>query len=130
MEGIRVESFNPAHPAVEVWINLDRPEERDDRGRSASRWSPAIDVRHFDIAADLSQPGRDKDWSKGRLKVGVSFPPRDDGAKAVQLYLDNFAQVTAAGEGGRPLPFLRDHLGARSAGLDNRIYDGSLVVLP
>jgi Peptidase family M1 domain len=129
IEEIRVESFNTAHPTVEVWINLDRPEERDDRGRSASRWSPAIDMRHFDIAVDLSQPGRDKDLFKGRFKVGVSFTPRDDGAQAVQLYLDNFAQVTAASEGGRPLPFLRDHLGARSAGLDNRIYDGSLVIL-
>lgn len=129
IEEIRVESFNAAHPAVEVWINLDRPEERDGRGRSASRWSPAIDIRHFDIAVDLSQPGRDKDWSKGRFKVGVFFTPREDGARAVQLYLDNFAKVTAVREGARPLPFLRDHLGERSSGLDNRIYDGSLVVL-
>jgi len=129
IEEIRVESFNTAHPAVEVWLNLDRPEERDGRGRSASRWSPAIDIRHFDIAVDLSQPGRDKDWSKGRFKVGVFFTPREDGARAVQLYLDNFAKVTAVSEGGRPLPFLRDHLGQRSTGLDNRIYDGSLVVL-
>ncbi len=131
IEEIRVVSFNTAHPTTEVWLNLDRPEERDERGRSgsASRWSPAIDLRHFDIAVDLTQPGRDKDWSKGRFKVGVTFNPQQDGARAVLLYLDNFAKVTAAGEGGRPLPFLRDHLGGRSAGLDNRIYDSSLVVL-
>ncbi|HEY7214914.1 MAG TPA: hypothetical protein VIC28_09810, partial [Thermoanaerobaculia bacterium] len=131
IEEIRVASFNSAHPAVEVWLNLDRPSERDERGRSGSisRWSPAIDLRHFDIAVDLTQPGRDKDWSKGRFKVGVTFVPQQDGARAVLLYLDNFAKVTAASEGGRPLPFLRDHLGERSAGLDNRIYDSSLVVL-
>jgi len=32
-------------------------------------------------------------------------------------------------EGGKPLPFLRDHVGARRANLDDRLYDASLVVL-
>ncbi len=129
LEEIHLESFNTVHPATEVWVSLDRPAERDARGRPTSRWNPAVDVEHFDIAADLTEAGRDKDWMKGRFKVGVRFMPLRDGARAVQLYLDNFAKVTTVSEGGKPVPFLRDHVGARRANLDDRLYDGSLVVL-
>jgi hypothetical protein len=129
LEEIRVEAFNTAHPAVEVWLSLDRSSERDERGRPTSRWNPAIDIQHVDVAVDLTEGGRDKDWTKGRFKVGVRFTPQQAGSRAVQLYLDNFAKVTAASEAGKPLPFLRDHVGERRTGLDNRLYDSSLVVL-
>ena len=66
---------------------------------------------------------------KGKFKVGVRLLPQRDGARAVQLYLHNFAKVTAVSEGGKPLPILRDHVGDRRASLDDRLYDGSLVVL-
>jgi hypothetical protein len=66
---------------------------------------------------------------KGRFKVGVRFLPQGDGARAVQLYLDNFAKVTSVSEGGKPVPFLRDHVGSRRANLDDRLYDASLIVL-
>jgi hypothetical protein len=129
LEEIRLESFNTAHPAVEVWLSLDRPSERDARGRPTSRWRPGVDIEHFDIAADLTEGGRDKDWMKGKFKVGVRFLPQRDGARAVQLYLHNFAKVTAVSEGGKAVPFLRDHIGDRRANLDGRLYDGSLIVL-
>jgi len=129
LEEIRLEAFNTVHPATEVWVSLDRPAERDARGRPTSRWNPAVDLEHFDVAADLTEAGRDKDWMKGKFKVGVRLLPLRDGARAVQLYLHNFAKVTSVSEGGRPLPFLRDHVGARRAALDGRLYDGSLVVL-
>lgn len=129
LEEIHLEAFNTVHPATEVWVSLDRPAERDARGRPTSRWDPAVDVEHFDIAVDLTEAGRDKDWMKGRFKVGMRFLPLRDGARAVQLYLHNFAKVTAVSEGGKPLPFLRDHIGGRRAALDDRLYDGSLVVL-
>jgi hypothetical protein len=129
IEEVRLESFNTVHPAVEVWVSLDRPAERDPRGRPTSRWDPAVDVEHFEIAADLTEAGRDKDWMKGKFKVGVRFLPRRDGARAVQLYLHHFAKVTSVSEGGKPLPFLRDHIGDRRASLDGRLYDTSLIVL-
>jgi Peptidase family M1 domain len=129
LEEIRLETFNTVHPATEVWVSLDRPAQRDARGRPTSRWSPAVDLEHFDIAADLTEAGRDKDWMKGKFKVGVRLLPRREGARAVQLYLDNFAKVTSVSEGGRPVPFLRDHVGGRRAALDDRLYDASLVVL-
>ena len=129
LEEIRLETFNSSHPAIEVWVSLDRPAERDELGRPTSRWQPAVDLQHFDIAVDLTEGGRDKDWMKGKFKVGVRLLPRRDGARAVQLYLHNFAKVTSVSEGGKPLPVLRDHVGARRASLDDRLYDGSLIVL-
>ncbi|HEY3566444.1 MAG TPA: M1 family aminopeptidase [Thermoanaerobaculia bacterium] len=129
LEEVRLEAFNTVHPATEVWVSLDRPAERDARGRPTSRWNPAVDLEHFDIAADLTEAGRDKDWMKGKFKVGVRLMPLRDGARALQLYLHNFAKVTSVSEGGKPLLFLRDHVGARRAALDDRLYDGSLVVL-
>jgi hypothetical protein len=129
IEEVRVESFNVAHPTVEVWVSLDKPSERDERGRPSGRWRPPVDVEHVDIAADLTQPGRDKDWTKGRFKVGVRFLPQEDGARAVPLLLHNFAKVTAVSEGGKPLAYLRDHIGGRRASLDDRFYDASLLIL-
>lgn len=129
IEEIRLESFNTKYPSTEVWLSLDRPSERDERGRPASRWQPALDIRHVDVAADLTAAGRDKDWYKGRFKVGVYVLPQRDGARAAQLYLHPFAKVTVVSEGGKPVPFLRDHVGGRSASLDDRVYDSSLVAL-
>ncbi|HEX4498539.1 MAG TPA: M1 family aminopeptidase [Thermoanaerobaculia bacterium] len=129
IEEVRLESFNTSHPAVEVWVSLDRPAERDARGRPTSRWDPEIDIEHFDIVADLTEAGRDKDWMKGKFKVGFRFLPRRDGARAVQVFLDHFAKVTSVKENGKPVPFLRDHIGDRRASLDGRLYDSSLILL-
>ncbi len=129
MEEIRLESFNTTYPWVEFWLSLDRPAERDDCGRPASRWQPAVDIDHVDAAVDLTKPGRDKDWTAAQLKVGVRFTPQQDGARAVQLYLANYAKVKSVSEGGRSLPFLRDAIGERSGPLDDRLYDSSLIVL-
>ncbi len=129
IEEIRVESFNDRYPTVEVWLSLDRPAERDAKGRPTSRFHPEIDLQHVDIAVDLTQGGRDEDWMKGKFKTGVRFTPQRDGARAVALYLDNYADVKSVSENGHALPFLRDHIGGRRRGIDNRIYDFSLVVL-
>jgi hypothetical protein len=129
IEEVRLESFNIVHPAVEVWVSLDRPAERDARGRPTSRWDPEIDIEHFDIVADLTEAGRDKDWMKGKFKVEFRFLPRRDGARAVQVFLDHFAKVASVTEDGKPVPFLRDHIGDRRASLDGRLYDSSLILL-
>jgi peptidase M1-like protein len=129
IEEIRLESFNTTFPMTEVWLSLDRTEERDERGRPASRWRPAIDIQHVDVAADLTKPGRDKERTAARFKVGVRFTPQQEGARAVQLYLHTFAKMKSVSESGRSLPFLRDPVGERSSILDDRLHDASLVVL-
>jgi len=129
LEEIRLFSFNTTYPAEEAWLALDRPADRDSRGRPNSHLKPAIDVQHFDIKADLTKAGRDKDWVNGQFQIGVRFIPQRDGDRAVQFVLDNYAKVALVSEDGKPLPFLRDHIGDRSNGLDGRLYDASLVVL-
>src|SRR6185295_6957833 len=121
MEEVHLETFNTKYPAEEVWLSLDRPEERDERGRPANRWQPAIDLEHVDATVDLTKPGRDKDWTAAQFKIGVRFSPQQDGSRAVQLYLHPFAKVKSVSEGGRPLPFLRDAVGKRSSILDDRL---------
>lgn len=128
IEEIHLESFNSRFPALEIWVSLDKPADRDAKGRPTSRFRPEIDIQHVDIAVDLTQAGRDEDWLKGRFKTGVRFLPQRDGARAVLLYLDNYADVKSVSENGHALPFVRDHIGSRRRGLDNRIYDASLVV--
>lgn len=132
LEEIRLVSFNAKFPYPEVWVSLDRAEDRDERGRpNPQGYRPAVDLEHVDIAVDLTQGGRDKDWVKGQFRLGLRLVPIawSEGARAVQLYLDFFADVKSVKEGGRDLPFLRDHTGERSSGLDDRVYDDSLVVL-
>jgi hypothetical protein len=129
MEEIRLESFNRTYPYLETWLSVD--EQLDDRGRPASELRPAIDILHVDLVADLTRAGRDKDWMLGEFQAGVVFTPAAEveGARAVQFHLSALAKVSAVSEGGKPLAFLRDHVGGRRAGYDNRIYDDSLVVL-
>lgn len=129
LEEIRLLSFNTTYPTEEVWVALDRPAERDAQGRPNSRWSPAIDIQHVDVKADLTKAGRDKDWMNAQFQIGVRFIAKHDGDRALLFLLDNFAKVAAVSENGKPLPILRDHIGERSNSLDGRIYDGALVVL-
>ncbi|MFL6199176.1 MAG: M1 family metallopeptidase [Thermoanaerobaculia bacterium] len=129
LEEIRLETFNAAYSYPEIWLSLDRAADRDPRGRPAHRHALAVDVEHADITADLTEPGRDKDFFKGRFQVGLRFNGSQAGAQAVQLYLHPFAKLTAVTEGGQPAPFIRDHIGGRRGIIDNRVYDDSLVVL-
>jgi hypothetical protein len=131
LEEIRVESYHAGTTMIETWLALDRPEERDARGRPASEARPAVDIEHVDIAADLTQAGRDGGWVRGRFRAGVRAVPNAtaQGARTVQLFLTPRAKVTAVSENGRPLTFLRDHVGGRTSSLDNQLYDNSLVVL-
>ncbi|HEV2845594.1 MAG TPA: M1 family aminopeptidase [Thermoanaerobaculia bacterium] len=132
MEEIRVSRMNPNVAREEVWLSLDRAEDRGQDGRpNPKAWSPPIDIEHVDVAADLTKPGRDSGWVEGSFRVALRFQPteRTEGARAVQFFLHPWARVTAVREEGTDLPFLRDHAGARTSSLDNRVYDDSLVVL-
>ena len=129
LEEIQLETFNAPYAYPEMWLSLDRAADRDEKGRPGDRPQPAIDIRHADITADLTEAGRDKDLFKGRFKVGLRFAGSQAGARAVQLYLFPFAKVTAVSEDGKPVPFIRDHIGGRRGILDNRLYDESLLLL-
>jgi hypothetical protein len=132
MEEIRVESYNFTYPWTEVWLALDRPSERDARGRATSRPRHPLDLLHADITADMTRAGRDKGWMAGRFRTGLVFratPEAAAGSRALQLYLHPLAKVTAVREGEHQLPFVRDAIGLRDRMIDDRIFDESLLVL-
>lgn len=129
LEEIQLETFNAPYSYPEMWLSLDRAADRDEKGRPGSGAQLPIDIRHADITADVTGAGRDEDLFKGRFEVGLRFAGTQAGARAVQLYLFPFAKVTAVSEDGKPVPFLRDHIGGRRGILDNRLYDESLVLL-
>jgi hypothetical protein len=122
---------------VEQWVSLARPEERDAAGRpTASRHAP-IHITHVDIDVNLTKHGGSVPSLQGpplrdkaSFRCRMTFQPLVEGSRALLLRLTPEAKVTAVlTRDGRPLEFLRDHIGARFASIDNEIYDGSLIVL-
>ncbi len=132
IEEIRVSRMNPNVAVEEVWLSLDRAEDRGQDGRpNPKAWSPPVDIEHVDVAVDLTKPARDAGWTHGVFRSSVRFQPtaRTEGARAVQFALHPWARVTAVREEGADLPFLRDPTGTRTSSLDNRVHDDALVVL-
>ena len=122
---------------VERWVSLDRASERDSAGRPTSPHKPAMDVTLVTINVDLTQhsgsPFDAEDgakWDKASYSSKLAFLPQREGAKVLRLYLHPKAKVIRVTTAeGYDLPFLRDHLGSRFAGVDNDVYDGHLTVL-
>jgi hypothetical protein len=142
LEEIRLESFNAGYKYPETWLSLKRTKDckdnkdcKDSRGPGpCSRCSPlgpfrSIDIEHADIVADVTEAGRDEDLFKGRFQVGLRFTGLRAGEQALLFYLHPFAKVISITEDGRPVPFIRDHVGGRKSIIDNRVYDDSMVVL-
>ncbi len=104
---------------------------------AASPKGPAADVEHASIAVELLKLGRDASagaaWQHrllGEFRAELDVRVHRAGRRALQLYLHPWAEVRGVADGsGRALPFLRDHIGERSRGIDKRVYDDSLVVL-
>ncbi|MGB5817415.1 MAG: M1 family aminopeptidase [Thermoanaerobaculia bacterium] len=137
LEEIQLDKFQKKNSFVEHWLSLDRPEDRRPDGRPGRKWPQAVDIEHVDIVGDLTKPGKYPRTGlslthpfDGRFEVTVRLTNRIDGARAIQLYLHPLARVgRVSDKEGRPLPFLRDHIGGRSSAIDNRVYDDSLLVL-
>ncbi len=102
-----------------------------------STTGPAADVEHASIAVELLKLGKDSSagsaWQHrlvGEFRCELDVRAHRAGRRALQLYLNPWAEVKSVADGsGRPLAYLRDHIGERSRGIDKRIYDDSLVVL-
>jgi Peptidase family M1 domain len=134
-EEISLTRYHPKLP--EVWINLDRAEDRRENGRPGERQSANAALRHIDVVADLTRRG---DLGKvgrhgqrtidGRYAVTSTFEALEGDLHALRLELWAMArELEAFGEDGTPLTVLRDHIGKRSGMLDNRLYDNDFVVV-
>ncbi len=136
-EEVTVYKLQSLNEFPEQWVSLARSENRDAAGRPAAPRHDAIDVTRVDIEVDLTKHGgsvpsleRPPERDKVFFRCRMTFKPLREGARALRLILDSPAKVTAVRRtDGRPLQFLRDHIGSRFAAIDNELYDSALLVM-
>lgn len=122
----------------EVWVSLDRAEDRNPKGGPGERDVRSASISHIDVVADLSK-GKwnarrvgmtEQAMLNGHYTVQEEIASNVDGLVALRLQLYPTAKdVTATDEKGQALAVLRDHIGARSASVDNEIYDFTTTVI-
>jgi hypothetical protein len=123
---------------AEVWVSLDRAEDRNPRGGPGERDVRPASVSHLDVVADLSK-GKwnarrvgetEQSMLNGHYTVQEEIAANVDGLIALPLRLYPTAKdVTATDEQGHALVVLRDHIGARSASIENDVYDFTTTVI-
>jgi hypothetical protein len=135
VEEISIVRFMPRVP--EIWISLDRVEDRDKNGRPGTRHSAVASLEHIDVKADLTKHGRTGDVGESRQRtldgdytVTATFVGIAPSTSALELELAATArELKAFSASGEPLVVLRDHIGKRTAHIDNKIHDSSMVVI-
>lgn len=121
---------------AEVWVSLDRAEERGEDGRP-SRGSRLAALEHIDVKADLTgfsmrgQVGRNRQPTvKGQYVVQSTFRGVADESRALTLgLLPTARDVRAFAEDGTELTILRDRIGKRSVHVENDQHDDELTVV-
>ncbi|MFL6248073.1 MAG: M1 family metallopeptidase [Thermoanaerobaculia bacterium] len=135
VEEISLVRFRPI--VSEMWISLDRPEDRDKNGRPGTRHSAYAALEHVDVKADLTKHGSTGDVGESRQRsidgdytVTATFAGLAPSMAALELELAATArELKAFSATGEPLVVYRDHIGKRTAHIDNKVYDDSLVVI-
>lgn len=122
---------------TEVWVSLDRVEDRRPDGSPDGERRGLVDLEHLDADIDLTGRGRSLRAGASRaqlrdasIRAELTFVPRVDGLRALALQLSPRSEVLGVwDESGRELPFLRDNIGRRTRDLDKEVFDPTLVVL-
>lgn len=120
----------------ETWVSLDRAEERQANGRPGPS-RDAASLVHVDIKADLTRRGRMGAVGRSRQAsidgdylVAATYTANAEPIRALRLDLYASARdLEVTDDAGRKLAVLRDHIGKRSATIDNRQHDDDLVVI-
>ncbi len=136
-EEIRLSRFDNGNKFTEHWVSLDRADDRDAAGRPNSDHRPLFDLKHVEVTADLREASKKTSRvgfmnilpRQGRYDVTVTVEPLIDGPEMLRFALSPLAKVEMVSEEGRPLTFVRDHIGGRSSSMDNRFHDNELLVL-
>jgi hypothetical protein len=122
----------------ESWVSLDRAEDRRPDGRPSLTRRDAVRVRHADVRADFTRPGKGSRRGitqthprLGELSVELTLEAVVSGPRVLRLSLHSFAKVSQVRLDGEEPPWIRHHIGGRGFGIDNDLYDRDLlVVLP
>jgi hypothetical protein len=114
----------------ESWISLDLVKATTDAV------TDTLDIRHADIRADLTAAGKgapccvtETHPRRGRFSVELVADVNVSGPQVLPLSLRGDAQVQAVRVDGREVGFLRHHIGGRSLGISNEVYDDDLTLL-
>lgn len=134
-EEIRVSRYQRG--AAEIWLSLDRAEDRTQDGRPGANDERQATLDHIDVKADLTKYSltgtsgeTDQRLIKAHFTVGEVFTPKIAGVSALVVQLHPAAQkLNAKDEHGNELVVLRDHIGARTMNIDNKYYNSAVTVL-
>jgi hypothetical protein len=133
-----IELIHWDHRATEIWISLDRAEDRNAKGGPGDRDVRPARISNLDVKADLSKGkwnarrvGQTEQMMlNGRYTIAETITPNIDGLVALPLELMATASdLTASDDKGQPLAILRDHIGARGIGLGSEYYNDTLILL-
>ena len=120
----------------EVWLSLDRPEDRQPDGRPGERPSVMADIEQIDVKADLTHNGRMGEVGishqrsiDGRYVVDEAIAMAMGGRRVLTFELDPTAKEVKVSREGTGLPVIRDHIGARSSHIGNRIWNSQFTVV-
>lgn len=122
---------------TEVWVSLDRSEDRGPDGAPDGERRGLVDLQHLEADIDLTGRARSLRAGASRtllrdasIRAELTLVPRVDGLRALTLQLSPRSEVLGVwDESGRELPFLRDNIGRRTRDLDKEVFDPALVVL-
>lgn len=139
-DSLRDEEISLTHFAAilpEMWVSLDAPEHRGRDGKPGSQSNVPAVLEHIDVVADLRKNANSSAVSRhqqrpvrGKYVVTQTFAGLAESTGALRLGLASRAmELNAFGEDGQPLVLLRDHVGKRAAGLDDRIFDDDFIVI-
>jgi hypothetical protein len=114
----------------ESWLSLDLIQAR------TETVTDALHVRHADIRADLTEAGRgapccitETQPRLGRFSVDLIGEALVSGPQVLPLSLRGDAEVKAVRVNDQEVGFIRHHIGGRSLGISNELYDDDLTVL-
>jgi hypothetical protein len=114
----------------ESWISLDLVEA------ASAEVTDTLEIRHADIRADLTAAGKSAPCCvtethprHGRFSVELTAESNVSGPQVLPLSLRGDARVQAVRVDGQEVGYLRHHIGGRSFGISNEIYDDDLTVL-
>jgi len=136
-EEIGLARFDESEDVYEPWISLDRAADRAPDGRPGAARRRQIDLLDVAVDADLRRPSKypkaglaDLVPRRARFEATLRFRPLRPELRTLRLELDPWCELVAVrDEAGRDVAFLRDHVGGRSSGLPDEIWDDSLLVV-
>ncbi|MFC1849619.1 M1 family metallopeptidase [candidate division CSSED10-310 bacterium] len=137
LEEIQLKKLQSRFNYKEIWVSLDRVEDRQADGRPSAVCRDPIDITHVEFLIDLTHRSKERYRERlrkiavnGKFKAKITFNPLIPGQQALNLELHPRAKINSVVTGeGVELVFIRDQIGKRFQSLKKETYDSSMVVI-